>query len=172
MEPLNIQITDLSLETIVGAEYDGALTLADLIVNAAVTRLMKDGEYSEIQGGLRKRVGQIRDEEIRAFVKTELVGAMAAPIYRTNAYGERSGQETTLRELIVEHAKDFFTKKTGDYNRPQYTAAERVVTAAVEKELTKELAAAIADEKAKVVAAIRAKAADLIAQAVKEGVGR
>ena len=36
----------------------------------------------------------------------------------------------------------------------------------------KELAEAMADEKAKVVAAVRAKAAELIAQAVKEGIGR
>jgi hypothetical protein len=175
VEPLNIEINGLALDTVVGAGYnDEPITLLDAIINAAVVRLSKEDEYREVHGGLRKRVAAIRDEEIRALVKPELEAAMTAPITPTNHWGEpTTGKTTTLRELIVAHATKFFTEKTDEgYNRPQSTAAQRVVAEAVEKELTAELRAAVADEKAKVVAAVRAKAAELIATAVKEGVGR
>lgn len=175
MEPLTIAITDLSLNTVIGVGFhDDPVTLADAIVNAAVSRLFKEDEYREMLNGLRKRVAQIRDEEIRALVKPELEAAMVAPIVATNQWGEPISSKTgTLRELIIAQASKFFGEKTGDsYRGPQLTAAERVVDEAVKKELTAELQAAVADEKAKVVAAVRAKAAELIATAVREGVGK
>lgn len=172
MEPLNIQISDLTLDTVMGAGYDGALTLADLIVGAAVKRLTKDDEYGEVVGGLRKRVAQIRDEEIRARVLAEIEATMAAPVSLTNSYGEPVGKATTIRELIVAEATKFFTEKksTDNYDRgPRLTGAERVIAELVKAELTKEMATAFAEEKAKVVAAVQAKAAEMLAEAVRAG---
>lgn len=173
MEPLNITITDLSLDTVVGAEYDGSLTLADLIVNAAVARLTKDQAYVEVLGRrLRDRIAAIRDEEIRALVKAELEPVMTEPVTPTSQWGESVGKPTTLRALVLKAAEEFFTKRRDEYRQPRTTEAERIVAAEVGAALTKELKDAVAAEKAKVVAAVQAKAAELIATAVKEGVGR
>lgn len=178
MEPLNITITDLSLDTVLGeSERYGAMTLADAIVNAAVADITKDEAYREVYGGLRKRIGAIRDEEIRARVTVELDEAMRAPIVATNQWGEPVAGKgtTTVRELILAEAKQFFTEKTrtDSYsNTPALTGAQRVIAALVKEQLTKELTAVFAAEKEKVVAALRATAADLVADAVKKGLGR
>lgn len=172
MEPLNIEIRDLTLDTVVGAEYDGALTLGDMIVERAARNLTKDSEYGEVASALRKRIGAIRDEEIRALVRAELAEAMQAPVTATNQWGEPTGQPTTLRALVVEAATKFFTEKRSrdTYGRePKMTDAERVIGELIKAELTKELAAVFAAEKAKVVSAVQAKAGELLAQAVKDG---
>lgn len=173
MEPLNITITDLGLDTVIDGDYEhGGRTLADAIVDRAVTALTKDQEYREVHGGLAKRVSQIRDEEIRERVRVEIKKVMAQPIHATNQWGERTSGETTLLALIVAQAEKFFTeKRTKDsYDRsPAMTGAQRVIAEMVQASLTKELAAIFAEEKAKVVKAVQGKAAELIAQAVKDG---
>lgn len=172
-QPLNIAIDGLDLNTIVGADYhDGAITLGDAIVKAAVHQLTKDQDYRGVSTDLARRVAAIRDETIREQITPVITEAINAEIQQTNQWGEPTGKgRTTLRALIVERANEFFTRKLGDY-RDQRTAASQLVTDAVDRALKQELTSAIADEKAKVVAAVRAKAAELIATAVKEGVGR
>lgn len=173
MQPLNITITDLTLDTVVGAGYEEPHTLADVIVNAAVEKLLKDGDTREISSALAKRIAVIRDEEIRAKVRAELDDAMAKPIRKTNQWGEPTGQgETTLRELILAEAAKFFTEKRSkdSYGSgPKFTDAERVIAELVQGELKKDMAAAFAEEKAKVVAVVQGKAAELLADAVKAG---
>ena len=174
MEPLNITITDLGLDTIIGVGYrDEPVTLVDAIVKEAVSQLTKEKGYDEVRDGVRKRVALIRDEEIRALVRPELEKAMVAPITQTNSWGEPIvGKPTTLREMILAEATKFFTEKKGEdsYGRgPKQTAAERVVAELVRTELVKEMTAAFAEEKNKVVAAVQAKAAEMIAKAVKDG---
>jgi hypothetical protein len=172
MEPLNITITGLGLDTVVGAAYEGALTLADMIVAEAARNLAKDKDYQEVYGGLRNRVAMVRDDEIRARVKAEIDDAFGVPVVATNQWGEPTGKATTLRALILAEAEKFFTEKRGKdrYNNgPTMTGAERVVAALVAEELTKEMAAAFRVEKERVVAVVREKAAELIAAAVKEG---
>lgn len=172
MKPLNIAITDLTLDTIIEGGYEGSQTLGNAIINRAVERMTKAGEYSEVSSGLRKRVAQIRDEEIRNLVNLELAKAMTEPVIRTNSYGEATGEPTTLRALIIEHAKDFFTKKvsSGNYGRgPETTSAQRVIADMIKETMTKELAAVFSEEKSRVVKAIQANAAEVIADAVRKG---
>ena len=54
----------------------------------------------------------------------------------------------------------------------QSSALQEIIRTEVDRALTAELKVVVDAEQAKVVAAVRAKAAELIAQAVKEGVGR
>lgn len=172
MEPLNIAIKDLSLDTVVSAEGYDPITLADAIVSAAVAKLTHEDEWRDTYGALKKRVAQIRDEEIRALVKAEIETAMAEPVQETNQWGEALGKPTTLRALMVAEAEKFFTEKRGtdNYNRePRMTGAERVVAQLVQAELVKEMAAIFAAEKAKVTEAVQGRAAELLAQAVKDG---
>jgi len=178
VEPLNISIEGLNLDTVIGGHYYGGdddsggspKVLLDAIVEAATTRLVKDTEGRDIYGGLRKRVNEIRDDEIRTRVAAEVEAAFAEPFQPTNAYGEAKGESITIRSLIAKAVNEWFTKDTNNnYREGKRTAAGEFVKAAVDAALKKELAEAIADEKAKVVKAVQGKAAELLAQAVKDG---
>lgn len=143
------------------------MTLGERIAELIMAKLTKD----ELFGKARERYLKIRDEEIRAAVKPIVAGALAGTIRLTNSYGEPTGPETTLNALVIEEAKKVIGGGRTDYGRGD-TLAQRVVKDAVGAALTKELNAVLADEKAKVVAAVRASAADLIADAIKKGLGR
>lgn len=169
-------VDGIDLATVVGtrSRYDHDieetvsedLTLGDEVAKRITKLLTKDDAWD----GLRKRFLAIRDEEIRAAIKPIVEEAVIGAIELTNGYGERSGQTTTIRELVMAEAKKQFTERS-DYGRGS-TLAQRIVTEQTNQAFARELLAEITEEKAKVVAAVRAKAADLIATAVKEGVGR
>ena len=175
MEPLNFAITGLTLDTVIGNRYDEDYeggdrrpqTLADAIIEHAVEELWKRPEASDIV----RRVAQIRDEVIRERVNAEVEAALTGPFTKTNAYGEPTGQTTTLREEIARIAAQAVNTGGNSYSREQ-TAAEKVIRSEVNVALDRELKEVVKQEKDKVVAAVRAKAADLIAQAVREGIGR
>lgn len=180
---MNINVTvdteGIDLTTVVGerSRYDHNLeesvtqevTLGDEVAKRITARLTKDEAYP----GLRQRFLTIRDEEIRKALEPIVTDAIAGPIQKTNNYGEPSGGTTTLRELIMAEAQRLATAKVGDgYRGSNETVLAKFVREQIAAAFTKELAAVVAEEKAKVVAAVRAKAADLIAEAVKQGVGR
>lgn len=153
---------DHDLEETIGSD----VTLGDQVARLIAAKLTKDDEYD----GLRKRFLAIRDGEIREAVKPLVAEAVAGAIALTNSYGEPTGKTTTMRELVMVEAKKALTERT-DYGRGP-TLAQRIVAEETGRAFQSELAAVIKVEKEKVVAAVRAKAADLIADAVKQGVGR
>lgn len=171
---IKIDVSNVDLSSVIDAQYrqvgedeyaSSGVRLGDVVASRIADDLKRDDSYL----GLRKRVMGIRDEEIRALVRDQVTAALEAPLQQTNHYGEPTGQSTTLRELIMVEATKFFTEKTGDYNSPKFTAAERAIAAAVKDVLTKEITELVAEEKKKVVAAVRSKAGEIIADAVKQG---
>lgn len=159
---LVLKTPSLSLDTPVGGR-----TLADLVCRAALNKLAKGPEWDN----LNDRVRKITDEEIRAHVTELLKDALTGDLRRTNTYGEPHGEPTTLRTLISEEARRALTALTDNYRGPRETVVGKLVREEVERALKTELVEAIADEKTKVVAAVRAKAGQLIAEAVTKGVG-
>lgn len=148
-------------------EYD--VTIGHLVAGKVFAELKKDERW----GGIKGRFLEIRDEEIRKAVEPIVAEAIAGPVQQTNLYGEPTGKTTSIRELIVAEASKLLTKSADNYNRGQgETVLQKFVREQIAVAFTKELAAVVAKEKEKVVAAVRAKAADLIADAVKQGVGR
>lgn len=141
-------------------------TLGDIVAEKLTKQLTAEKFY----GDLQKRFTTIRDEEIRKAVEPVVAEAITGAIALTNGYGERSGQTTTMRELVMAEAKKLFTERS-DYGRGS-TLAQRILAEEIGRAFQAELATVIKAEKEKVVAAVRAKAADLIADAVKQGVGR
>jgi hypothetical protein len=144
------------------------VTIGHLIADRVTAGLKKDDSW----GGIKKRFLDIRDEEIRKAVEPIVTEAISGPIQKTNTYGEPTGGTTSIRELIMAEASKLLTKSADSYNRSSETMLAKFVREQIAAAFTKELAAVVAEEKAKVVAAVRAKAADLIAEAVKQGVGR
>lgn len=183
---MNINVTvdgldAVDLNTVIGDEiayYDAESgetehrprTLGDLVAEKLADKIYGGLDY-ERRHELTKQVHKTRIEAIQSKVTPIIEKALAGPIRLTNSYGEPTGAETTLNALIVEEAKKTIAGGRGDYGRGD-TLAQRVVKDAVGAAFIGELGKAVADEKAKVVAAVRAKAADLIAEAVKQGVGR
>lgn len=175
---ITVNVDSVDLTSVVGGKtvhYDEETgdyitedqTLADLVSEQIVRRITKDDEWPH----LRTRVTDIRDEEIRSRVAPAVEAVMAEPIRKTNTYGEATGASTTMRELILDEAKKYMEKPADQYSRNGGTVLQKWVREEVEKTIKTELAAVLADEKAKVVAAVRAQASTLIAEAVKRGLG-
>lgn len=176
---ITVNVTDVDIASVIGEyrEYDdegdyvskGTETIGHLVASKLAAEAMKDDSFKS----LKARVADLRNEEIRAQLKPIVEAAISAPIQRTNEYGHPMGQPTTLHEVIVKEVHAYLTKSVDDgYNRTRITAAQKFVKDAVDQVVKKELAEAVAEEKTKVVAAVRAQAAQLIADAVKQGVGR
>jgi hypothetical protein len=167
---ITVQVSNVDLATVIHeTEYGASQTLADAIAEQVAHDLRKDEEWNP----LRKRVLDIQTEEIHEQIRPIVAAAITEPIQRTNEYGRPIGEAITLAELIAKEVKAYLTQPTGDnYSRNRIPRVQQFIAEAVDKALKAELAEVIKEEKAKVVAAVRAKAADLIATAVREGIGR
>ncbi len=171
-------IDGIDMKTVIGEtrawddEHDAyrtkELTIGEVVAARVTAELTKDESYP----GLRKQFLAIRDEEIREAVKPIVEQVILAPVQRTNEYGEATGETTTLRALVVAETKKVLALKADSYGRGSETVLQKFVRDEISAAFKKELAEVLAEEKAKVVAAVRAKAADLIADAVKQGIGR
>lgn len=165
---VNVGDVDLNTKFDDGFNSDGEPNERTL-GSAVAARIFGDVKREAGYGEFRKLIDTIRAEETRKAVAEQVAETMAAPIQQTNGYGEPVGKAMTLREMVVAEAHRFFTARTGDYNKPHHTDAERAVALMVKDLMTKELTAVIADEKTKVVAAVQAQAGSIIAEAVKAG---
>jgi len=173
---VNVEAVDINSEFGDRYTYDEdeqrvPMTLGDVIAERTAQVFAKDDSYS----GLRGRIRDMRVEEMRARVVAELDAAFTRPVQKTNEWGEPAGGPSTLRSEIVKLAERALAVPRPGYSSsdPRSTSAvQQFLTREIEEAIKKELGAAIADEKAKLVAAVRAKAAELLAQAVKEGIGR
>jgi hypothetical protein len=177
---ITVNLDNLDLNTVIGQSVvidsdgdpieEGGRTIGDAVIDALVAKLYASVRSSESRD-LTDRIRNIRDEEIRAQIVPTITEALSKDIQQTNSYGEPVGRSTTLNELIVKQVNTFLVKGTDDYRKNE-RLVDKIVREAIETAIKGELAAAIADEKTKVVAAVRAKAAELIADAVKQGIGR
>ena len=173
-----VQVENVDLNAQIGDRYTYdedeqrvPLTIGEAIAERVAQMLTKDDSYKD----LRQQIRDMRVEEMRARVVAELEAAFLQPVQKTSQWGEPTGNPTTLRLEIMKLAE-----KALEIPRPGYSssypretnAVQQFLQREIEGVVKKELAEAMADEKAKVVAAVRAKAAELIAQAVKEGIGR
>lgn len=169
---INVDVSDVNLASVVheGDDYRSRQTLGDVVADRMVENLLRQSDYQP----LRQRVLDIQNEEIRAQLAPIIAEAIAAPVQKTTHYGDPVGEPKPLREIVIEEAKAWMSAAADprSYDRTKPTKAQKLVADAVDASMRKELAAAIAAEKEKVVAAVRAKAGELIAEAVKQGIGR
>jgi hypothetical protein len=179
---INVTIADLDaidLSTVIGNEIGWfnpeteeteyrPRTLGDLVAQRLAEKIWS---ATDERRQTYIAVRQARDLIIREQVKPLIEKALTGEIRLTNAFGEPAGNPTTLNALIMDEAKKVIAGSRSDYGRGQ-TMAQKIIADEVGATFIRELTEAMAAEKAKVVAAVRAKGAELIAEAVKQGLGQ
>lgn len=160
-----------------GEHVQGPMTVEDLVLGLVAQKLVRnvvdraagkgrDGWYDS----LGRKVAEIRDtliaEQLEPLVREALEGEYRA----TNGFGEPVGQPTTLRSVIAKQVDDWLNSRDGDtYRNPKrLTRLSALVAEQVDKAMTKELSAAVADAKAQVVAAVKAKGAEVLAKTIAD----
>lgn len=154
-----------------GEEIVAPQTIEEIIIERAALGLLQQvaGDRDSLTP-LRERVRRITDDEIRERVAPQIETALAHPFRRSNAYGEPTGAETTLREEVVRVATEYLSKPTGRYDKQQ-TAVESFIAGEVKKAVDAELKDALKAAKAEVAAAVTAQASALITKTITDLAG-
>lgn len=161
---IEVNVKAASLQSLIEEDYDGAQTIGDKVVSELVGIAVRGDKWDSVT----RRVKEIREEEIRKAVTAEIVEALSAPIQRTNSYGEKVGQETTLREVIANEAREVMqiSKRSGAWRsdipqhiQPLWELIKSEAAAAVTKVIKQE----VAEEAARIRESMRAQAAALLA---------
>lgn len=144
---IEIKINELTMETIVAKAFErdedgdiigeGGVRLGDAIVDRLVHEI-KHGENSYFNPDIKKRVKEIRDEEIRTAVRDEITAALTTPIHATNSFGERTGVPTTLREIIFKEAQKALGT-TGNRYESDKSMMDKIIGSEIQKALAAEI---------------------------------
>lgn len=115
MAKIEIDLADLGLPT--GFDYEdgeptGSLSLSDLIISAAVEKLLAANR--NIVKEIREQVNNAITKEIDTNVRTYVQEAFDAPIQRTTSWGEAQGEPTTVRELIRTSIESYVKAPSSD----------------------------------------------------------
>ena len=139
---ITVQVDEVTLATVVRggpAEYGDPVTVADLVAGQIVQKLAADRDEWD---NIARRVRNVRDEEIRAAVLPMITEALTKP-FRQMTYGEETGPETTLSQLIVAEARKQLGERADPYNHERGTVLSKTVAAEVKKAFTEEIADAV-----------------------------
>ncbi|MBZ3909396.1 hypothetical protein [Streptomyces acidiscabies] len=173
---IEIKVDDITLSTVVAEvmsyDEDGDLvpdgkekTVADLVADRIVASVVRDDRYPR----LKDRVTEIRDEEIRAAIRPAIEQAVNRPIHKTNTWGEPTGQQTTLSEVIVDEARKFMNEPADKYRREGGTVLQTLVRDEVHKAFSAEIADAVKQARDLVATQLGDKVSDQITAAVRAG---
>ncbi len=182
---INVTVDGLDgvdLHTVIGeqvTQYDedgvaiqgDQLTLGDLVAQKLADKIYSGLDY-EHRHQLAKTAAAERVKLIRERLEPQVEEALNGAIRKTNNYGEPTGQTTTMRELVIAEITQVIGAKGDRYSSNQKSLLDTVVNGQVAAALQGELKKAFDAEREKVVAAVRAQAAELVAQAVKQGLGQ
>jgi hypothetical protein len=152
-----------------GSAEDGVrgTSLQDMVVNAAIDKLVTKARQDEWGNSLRERVQAIRDEEIRAAVKPAIEEALLKSVQPTDTYGMPKGEPMTLHEVIVKRATDWLTTPTGDrFDRKRVSPVQKVIQEEVERAFKFDLSKAMDEAKAQVREAVKQEGAALISETI------
>lgn len=167
---ITVNVTEVALDTVV-AEVFGydqetgepfamgpGKTVADLVAAQIVDRLVKDDRWPS----LAEKVREIRSEVIREAIRPSVDEAIAAPVVKTNTWGEATGKPTSLREVVIDEARKLMNEPVDRYAQAKGT----YLTKAVRDEVQAALKAEIAEAVKQVREQVSAEAGALVAAAV------
>lgn len=173
---VDVQVGEVTLDTVIGehTEYYGPddepsrkpYTLRDLLVKEFLRKMLTEGGMHS----LRTTIEQIRREVVREMVEQTVREILAGPFQPTSAYGENTGEPTTLRAMIATQAAAALKVRTDSSYGRRESVVEKIVREETGSVLAKELKAALEAERAKVVALMQSEGAKLIAQMLTAGV--
>lgn len=142
--------------------------IASAVASELAAMLKRDTEF---YGGLRREVDDLRKEMMRERVDRELDQLFNSEIQPTNSLGEARGSKITLREMVVQEARDALTRDRGDY-RNKKTLLSETISKVTEAALRKELSDELAKIKAQLGQIITSRAAAVLGQALVEQIGK
>lgn len=141
-------------------------TLAQAIVAEAARRVLENDR--EIRQLVRDRVQRIADDEIRALFAPMLASAIENAVQPTNTWGEPKGEPTTLREAIVDRMRRYLTEPDPDFRSREpggrRTRIDSFIAKEVDGAVKQELKGALDEAKAEVLAGVKEKASEVIAE--------
>lgn len=174
---INVTLDKASLDTVIdqvagldedGDEYEiGGRTLGDAVAGLIAARLLKETNYANT---LREKVATIREDEIRQAIRPLIEEALAQPIAQTNQYGQRTGKDLTLLELVVEQVGIVLKEKSDRHRSDSPTVLQKAIRTEVEKALKDEITSAVTAVRAALVGQvgdqIRAYAVEAVSAAL------
>ncbi len=186
----NIQTTPIltvTWDTVIGSRHVGhdpdsgpevePVSLGEMVVAGLVERLIVEIKRDVDQGRWRGAVTEARTaaaEAIQAEATVIVRDALHGEFQPTNQYGERTSQVTTLRDLIRADVAKYLNEKVPErgYGGDRRGGFRELLQHEVDEAMNKELRAAIREAREQVVVKVQDKAAQLIGEAVKEGLRR
>lgn len=169
---ITVNVNEVTLATVVeevvgydpdrDTEVTSAGTMAQLVAAQLVDRIVKDRRYPR----LVDQVIDIRRETIKAAVTPMIEEAVLKQYQRTDTWGEKTGESTTLRDTIVAEARKMMQQPTG-YDSRDGSVVQKIVREEVRKAFTKEITDAVAAARKQVAAEIGAQVAKSVETAMR-----
>jgi hypothetical protein len=143
-----------------------------ILAEVALQVRAKIGDVERLAiGEIHKEIREARLDVIRDRLDEEIVTALAEPIRKTNIYGEPTGPETTLKQLVIEEVKSYLEEKVGidGYSgRDRVTRVQKFVQEEVDKVITRELRAEMAKAKEAAVEVVRGAVTDVVEKEMRD----
>ena len=170
---ITVNVDEVTLATVVGevVEYDGdgdarlkgEKTIAHLIAEQLAGRIIKDAERWSY---LRDVVEEIRKELVREALAPIVAEAVAAPLQRTNSWGEPAGEPVTMTTVIVGEVRKYLQEPADSYRRENGTILQKLIRDEVQKAFAAEVKAAVEAARAAVAKEIGDQFGTQVAAAV------
>lgn len=161
---LTVNVNQVDLTDVVGFHPDDTeRTLGDKVAEDIVARIAH-GSYWET---ITTRVEKARDEMIHAVLAPIIAEAMENPTVRTDFMGMPTGDNRTMRELILEHTRDFLNIPADGRDRRNGTVLEHYIRGQIVNAVHAEITIAVAEVRNRVLAEIGENIPDMVGAAVR-----
>lgn len=136
-------------------------------VHEAVVQQIVDSICADVERETKKEAKALVSSRIAESVSQLVSDVISNPVQPTNCYGEPKGEPITLREEIIRHTTEFFTKKTYRMRdghpkvfevstyKPTHSGLEALVFPLIQDEIQKEVSKHLGD----MVATVKLQAA-------------
>lgn len=143
-----------------GEEFSDEGTLGEALLDRAANKLVSGTARDD----LRRRIEQIRDDEIREQLRPTIAAALDAPVQLFNEYGSPKGDPITLRDLILERGTALFKVKAGGYGNK--SPLDQFITEEIDRQFKNELNTAMKQAREQVLAAVREQGAAVVQETI------
>lgn len=147
-------------------------TIQEAIVSHAAYQVRRDLFTERDKEATNREITLARQEAINVQIAPIVAEAIAQPLRKTNSYGEATGPEVTLRQLIIDEVTAFLNEPVGDsYSRNRSSRAATLIREEVANVVAQDLKSAIAEAKVAAVKAVTDAAAEVVAEKMRAQLG-